>query len=104
MRDAQRALLYGALGFIALMIAAGGSLLWIGLMVAAGAAIFWIWREAQTLVGRPGTMCLKRRDPGRRPARTQGAGFAGWQSQTRGRRWRCLALGCDASEGPLVTK
>jgi hypothetical protein len=48
MRDAHRAVFYGALGVIALMVAGGGSLLWIGLMVAAGAAIFWVWREAQT--------------------------------------------------------
>jgi hypothetical protein len=52
--DSRLALLYGAVGVIALMIAGqdeltntgAGTLLWIALLVCAGGAIFWIWREA----------------------------------------------------------
>jgi hypothetical protein len=54
--DSRLALLYGALGTIALMIAGRdeltdtgiGTLVWIGLLVAAAGAIFWVWRESQT--------------------------------------------------------
>lgn len=54
--DSRRALLYGALGVIALMIAGqdeltetgGGTLVWIALLVAAAGTIFWVWREAHT--------------------------------------------------------
>jgi hypothetical protein len=54
LRDAQRAILYGAFGVIALMIAGadelldsgGGTLLWIGLIVLSALAIFRVWTEA----------------------------------------------------------
>jgi hypothetical protein len=54
--DGRRALLYGALGLIALLIAGndkmfatgGGTLLWIVLLAAAVAAIWRIWMEANT--------------------------------------------------------
>ena len=56
LRDWQRAVLYGAFGVIALMIAGrdeltdtgAGTLVWIVLLVASAGAIFWVWREAQT--------------------------------------------------------
>jgi hypothetical protein len=52
--DGRRALLFGSVGAIALLIVgfeefdafAGGILLWIALMAAAIAAIFLIWRDA----------------------------------------------------------
>ena len=52
--DGQRALLYGAVGAIALLIVgfeefesfAGGIVIWIALMAAAVAAIFVVWRDA----------------------------------------------------------
>lgn len=55
--DSRRAMLFGALGGIALLIAgqdeitggAGGLLLWIGLLVACGFLIFAVWREANAL-------------------------------------------------------
>jgi hypothetical protein len=54
--DARRAILYGALGLIALLIAGtdelfgtgGGTLLWILLLGAAVAAIWRVWTEANT--------------------------------------------------------
>jgi hypothetical protein len=54
--DSRLALLYGALGVIALMIAGRdeltdtgvGTLAWIVLLVASAGAIFWVWRQAQT--------------------------------------------------------
>jgi hypothetical protein len=54
--DARRAILYGALGMIALLIAGsdelfatgGGTLLWILLLGASVAAIWRIWAEANT--------------------------------------------------------
>jgi hypothetical protein len=54
--DSRRAILYGALGLIALLIAGtdklfstgGGTLLWILLLVAAVAAIWRVWIEANT--------------------------------------------------------
>jgi hypothetical protein len=54
--ESRLALLYGALGMIALMIAGrdeltdtgAGTLLWIGLLAASAGAIFWVWREAST--------------------------------------------------------
>jgi len=54
--DARRAILYGALGLIALLIAGsdelfssgGGTLAWILLLAAAVAAIWRIWTEANT--------------------------------------------------------
>jgi hypothetical protein len=54
--DGRRAILYGALGLIALLIAGadelfesgGGTLLWILLLGAAVAAIWRIWTEANT--------------------------------------------------------
>jgi hypothetical protein len=54
--DSRLALLYGALGVIALMIAgqdeltgsAAGILLWIVLLGAAAGTIFWVWREAHS--------------------------------------------------------
>lgn len=57
MGDGRRAILYGAVGAIALLIVgfeefrsfSGGVLVWIALMGAAVAAIFLIWREANTL-------------------------------------------------------
>jgi hypothetical protein len=55
--DGRRALLYGALGLIALLIAGsdklfstgGGTLLWILLFAAAVAAIWKVWMDANTL-------------------------------------------------------
>ena len=54
--DARRAVLYGALGLIALLIAGidelfstgGGTLLWVLLLGASVAAIWRIWIEANT--------------------------------------------------------
>src|SRR5690348_10081409 len=54
--DGRRALLYGALGLIALLIAGtdkmfatgGGTLLWILLFAAAAAAIWRVWMDANT--------------------------------------------------------
>jgi hypothetical protein len=54
--DARRAILYGALGLISLLIAGadelfetgGGTLLWILLLGAAAAAIWRVWTEANT--------------------------------------------------------
>jgi hypothetical protein len=54
--DGRRALLFGAIGAIALLIVgfdefddfAGGILLWIALMAAAVGAIFLVWRDATT--------------------------------------------------------
>jgi hypothetical protein len=54
--DGRRAILYGALGLIALLIAGadelfssgGGTLLWIALLCAAVAAIWRVWLEANT--------------------------------------------------------
>ena len=54
--DGRRALLYGALGLIALLIAGvdkmfqtgGGTLLWILLLAAAVAAIWRVWMDANT--------------------------------------------------------
>lgn len=54
--DGRRAILFGAVGVIALMIVgfeefqsfSGGVLLWIALMAGAVAAIFLIWRDATT--------------------------------------------------------
>ena len=54
--DGRRAILFGAVGAILLLIAgyeefqgwAGGIVLWIALIAAAAAAIFLIWREADT--------------------------------------------------------
>ena len=55
--DGRRALLYGALALIALLIAGsdkmtatgGGTLLWILLFAAAAAAIWRVWMDANTL-------------------------------------------------------
>lgn len=55
--DGRRALLYGALGMIALLIAGsdkmfatgGGTLLWILLFAASAAAIWRVWMDANTL-------------------------------------------------------
>lgn len=55
--DGRRALLYGGLGLIALLIAGsdklfstgGGTLLWILLFAAAVAAIWRVWMDANTL-------------------------------------------------------
>lgn len=55
--DARRALLYGAIGLIMLLIAGsdklfasgGGTLLWILLLAAAVAAIWRVWMDANTL-------------------------------------------------------
>jgi hypothetical protein len=52
--DGRRAILYGAVGAIALLIVgyeefrswSGGILVWIALMAACVAAIFLVWREA----------------------------------------------------------
>ncbi len=52
--DGRRALLFGAVGVIALLIVGfeefrsweGGIVLWIGLMAAAVGAIFVVWRDA----------------------------------------------------------
>jgi hypothetical protein len=57
MPDGRRAILYGAIGAIALLIVGfeefeswdGGVLVWIGLMAAAVGAIFFVVREATTL-------------------------------------------------------
>lgn len=54
--DGRRAILFGAVGAIVLLIAgyeefqrwAGGIVLWIALIAAAAAAIFLVWREADT--------------------------------------------------------
>lgn len=54
--DARRAILYGALGLVALLIAGmdelfstgGGTLAWILLLGAAVAAIWRVWTEART--------------------------------------------------------
>jgi hypothetical protein len=56
LRDWQRAVLYGAFGVIALMIAGAdellssgaGTLVWIGLIGLSGFAIFRIWTEARS--------------------------------------------------------
>lgn len=56
LRDSRRALLYGALGLIALLIAGsdemfasgGGTLAWIVLLGAAVAAIWKVWVEANS--------------------------------------------------------
>ena len=55
--DSRRAILYAAVGGIALLIAAqdelsdvtGGILIWIALLAACAFAIFAVWREANTL-------------------------------------------------------
>jgi hypothetical protein len=57
MPDGRRALLFGAIGAIALLIVGfeefdswdGGVLVWIALMAAAVGAIFYVWRESTTL-------------------------------------------------------
>jgi hypothetical protein len=54
--DGRRAILFGAVGAIALLIVGfeefsdweGGILLWIALMAAAVGAIFLVWRDATT--------------------------------------------------------
>jgi hypothetical protein len=54
--DGRRALLYGAVGAIALMLAGtdelfdtgGGTLLWIGVLAISVFAIIAVWREATT--------------------------------------------------------
>lgn len=54
--DGRRAILYGAIGMVALLIAGsdrmfatgGGTLLWIVLLAASGAAIWKVWMEANT--------------------------------------------------------
>lgn len=54
--DGRRAILYGALGLLALLVAGtdrlfasgGGTLLWIVLLAAAVAAIWKVWMEANT--------------------------------------------------------
>ena len=54
--DGRRAILYGALGMIALLIAGsdelfdsgGGTLAWILLFAASVAAIYMVWTEANT--------------------------------------------------------
>ena len=54
--DGRRAILYGALGLIALLISgtgtffstSGGTLLWIVLLGASVAAIWRVWLEAKT--------------------------------------------------------
>jgi len=56
MSDGRRAILFGAVGAIVLLIVgyeefqgwAGGIVLWIALIAAAAAAIFLVWREADT--------------------------------------------------------
>ena len=56
LNDARRALLYGGLGLIALLIAGkdemfasgGGTLAWIFLLAAAVVAIWRVWTEANT--------------------------------------------------------
>jgi hypothetical protein len=55
--DSRRALLYSAVGGVALLIAGqdelvgttGGIVIWIGLLVACGFIVFAVWREANTL-------------------------------------------------------
>ena len=55
--DGRRAILYGSLGLIALLIAGsdrmfstgGGTLLWIVLLAAAVAGIWQVWMKANTL-------------------------------------------------------
>lgn len=55
--DGRRAILYGAVGLIALLIAGtdkmfatgGGTLLWILLLAVAAAAIWRVWMEANSL-------------------------------------------------------
>lgn len=55
--DSRRAILYGAVGMIALLIAGsdkmfnsgGGTLLWIVLLAISVAAIWRVWMEANTL-------------------------------------------------------
>jgi hypothetical protein len=57
LNDSRRALLYVAIGGLALLIAgqdelldgAGGIVIWIGLVVACAFLIFAVWREANTL-------------------------------------------------------
>lgn len=54
--DRRRALLFGAFGMLALLVAGtdklfssgGGTLLWILLLGASVAAIWWVWSEANT--------------------------------------------------------
>ena len=54
--DSRRALLFGAIGGLALLIAAqdelldwtGGLVIWIGLIVACAFLVFAVWREANT--------------------------------------------------------
>lgn len=56
--DGRRAVLYGALGGIALLIAGadelfetgGGTLAWFALIAACGLAIFRVWRDATSYV------------------------------------------------------
>ena len=56
LRDSQRAVLYGAFGVVALMIAGAdellssgvGTLVWIGLLALSALAIFRIWSEASS--------------------------------------------------------
>ncbi|MGI8460313.1 MAG: hypothetical protein ACR2OC_01570 [Solirubrobacterales bacterium] len=55
--DSRRALLYGGVGGLALLIAgqdellagAGGIIIWLGLVAACAFVIFAVWREANTL-------------------------------------------------------
>ncbi|HEY6730928.1 MAG TPA: hypothetical protein VI039_07880 [Solirubrobacterales bacterium] len=55
--DSRRAILYGAVGLLALLVAGtdkmfatgGGTLLWILLLAAAVAAIWRVWMEANSL-------------------------------------------------------
>lgn len=57
LQDSRRALLYGAIGGLALLVAAqdellgwtGGFVIWIGLVIACGFLVFAVWREANTL-------------------------------------------------------
>jgi hypothetical protein len=54
--ERRRAIFYGALGMLALLVAGtdklfasgGGTLLWILLLGASLAAIWWVWTEANT--------------------------------------------------------
>jgi hypothetical protein len=54
--DMRRAVLYGAVGLIALLIAGyqafsgfgGGLLVWLALLLASAGAIFWVVREANS--------------------------------------------------------
>lgn len=54
LKDSQRAILYGAVGVIALMVAGAdelldsgaGTLVWIGLIAISAFAIFRVWTEA----------------------------------------------------------